>query len=158
MSETKEYLFEITLDEGSIIRRTPEVDHERAVAIADLIEHNNFAPTGMNCGPYRAHLSILENRLLIDISPEQKTLAAMKVVLPMQPFRSVIKDYFMICESYFEAIKTASPSKIEAIDMGRRGLHNEGSETLKSLLKDKIVIDFETSRRLFTLICVLHIK
>lgn len=157
MNDNTECIYELTLDEGSIIRRTPEVEHERAIAISDLLEGNHFAPVGLQGGPYAVHLAISENRLLMDIRTQEGGTAP-KVVLALAPFRTIIKDYFFICESYFEAIKTASPSKIEAIDMGRRGIHNEGSDLLKSLLKDKISIDFETSRRLFTLICVLHIK
>ena len=147
----------ITLDETSVVRRSADVEHERAVAIYDLLEENVFAPIGDYSGPYRVHLSISENRLLFDIRSEEES-ALGTVVLPLAPFRRIVKDYFTICESYFQAIKTASPSKIEAIDMGRRGLHNEGSDLLRARLEGKIEIDFDTARRLFTLICVLHIR
>ena len=148
---------EITLDDSSVVRRSPEVEHERAVAIYDLLEENSFYPIGDFSGPYHLHLSISENRLLWDIRTEDEQSLGI-VTLPLLPFRRVIKDYFAVCETYYEAIKTASPAKIEAIDMGRRGLHNDGSELLRERLEGKIEIDFDTARRLFTLICVLHIR
>jgi uncharacterized protein (UPF0262 family) len=147
----------ITLDEKSVVRRAADVEHERAVAIYDLLEENYFRPIGDYHGPYNLHLRIADNRLVFDIrDEEEKPLGT--IPLPLTPFRRIIKDYFTVCESYFEAIKTASPSKIEAIDMGRRGLHNEGSELLQARLEDKIELDDNTARRLFTLLCVLHIK
>ncbi len=148
---------DIKLDETSVVRRSADVEHERAVAIYDLIEENYFAPNGHNAGPYRLHLSIEESRLLFDIRDEGEAPVG-TVTLPLLPFRRIVKDYFAICEIYYDAIKTASPSKIEAIDMGRRGLHNEGSELLRERLDGKIEVDFDTARRLFTLICVLHIR
>ena len=147
----------ITLDEASVVRRSPDVEHERAVAIYDLLEENHFAPVGDYLGPYNLHLALQENRLLFEIRSEAEDHLG-TVTLPLSPFRRIIKDYFAVCETYFEAIKTASPSKIEAIDMGRRGLHNEGSELLRERLDGKIELDFDTARRLFTLICVLHIR
>lgn len=161
MSETttqpKERIAKIALAEGSVIRRTPEIEHERTIALSDLLESNSFAPVGLEQGPYDVALSISDNRLHILIkSLEGEELA--RVLLPLTPFRSVIKDYFLICESYFDAIKQGSVLRIEAIDMARRGLHNEGSELLAGLLKERVSIDFDTARRLFTLICVLHIK
>jgi uncharacterized protein (UPF0262 family) len=150
-------LANIALDEQSVVRRSPEVEHERAVAIYDLLEGNYFAPAGGHQGPYSLHLAIEENRLQFDIRDAAERPLT-KVGLPLSPFRRLVKDYFTVCESYFEAIKTASPSRIEAIDMGRRGLHNEGSELLRERLDGKIEIDFDTARRLFTLICVLHIR
>jgi uncharacterized protein (UPF0262 family) len=152
-----ERLADITLDDSAVIRRSPEVEHERAVAIYDLLEDNVFRPVGDYGGPYNLHLSISENRLLLEIRSEAASTLG-TVALPLLPFRRVIRDYFAVCETYYEAIKTASPAKIEAIDMGRRGLHNEGSELLQERLDGKIEIDFDTARRLFTLICVLHIK
>lgn len=152
-----ERIHRITLDEGSIKHRTMEVEHERSVAIADLLGDNMFEPVGMQAGPYDVHLSIAEGRLVFDItSPatDKKT----KVALSVQPLRSIIRDYFLICESYYEALKNSTPAKLEAVDMGRRGMHNEGSDMLRELLEGKIVVDHRTSRRLFTLICVLHIK
>ncbi len=148
---------DITLDERSVVRRAADVEHERAVAIYDLLEDNYFRPVGDYRGPYRLHLRISDNRLIFDIRDEAGAPLG-TVPLPLSPFRRIIKDYFTVCESYFEAIKTASPSKIEAIDMGRRGLHNEGSELLTTRLEDKIELDDNTARRLFTLLCVLHIK
>ena len=147
----------INLDERTVVRRSPDVEHERAVAIYDLIEENYFAPDGIDAGPYSLHLSIAENRLVFDLRSEAEEPLA-TVSLPLLPFRRIVKDYFAICETYFEAIRTASPSKIEAIDMGRRGLHNEGSELLRERLDGKIDVDFDTARRLFTLVCVLHIR
>ncbi len=140
-----------------MVRRSPDVEHERAVAIYDLTEENYFFPAGDDGGPYNLHLSIAENRLLFDIRSDTDEPIA-TVTLPLLPFRRIVKDYFTVCESYFEAIRTASPSKIEAIDMGRRGLHDEGCDILRDRLDGKIEIDFDTARRLFTLICVLHIR
>lgn len=147
----------VTLDEKSVVRRSPDIEHERAVAIYDLLEQNTFAPLGDYQGPYSLHLRLEETRLILDIRDESESRLG-QVGISLSPFRRIIKDYFTVCESYFEAIKTASPSKIEAIDMGRRGLHNEGSELLQERLSDKITMDFDTARRLFTLLCVLHIR
>ena len=150
-------LVKITLDEGSIGRSGPDIEHERAVAIYDLIEDNSFAPVDHDGGPYMLHLSISENRLVFDIRLEDGS-PLMAHLLSLTPLRRIVKDYFMICDSYYKAIRTATPSQIEAIDMGRRGLHNEGSELLMERLKEKVAVDFDTARRLFTLICVLHWK
>ena len=149
------YLVEITLDEKSIGRSNPDVEHERAVAIYDLIEENSFVPEGHKGGPYTLQLGMAENRLVFDIKTA-KGEAVMAHLLSMTPFRRIVKDYFMVCESYYEAIRSSTPSQIEAIDMGRRGLHNEGSQTLLDRLAGKVDIDFDTARRVFTLICVLH--
>ena len=148
-------LIEVTLDDASIAKATPDVEHERAVAIFDLIEENSFKPVGDDGGPYKLVLSVVDSKLVFDISRENDEKVVMHV-LSLSPFRKVIKDYFLICESYYEAIRVSSPSQIEAIDMGRRGLHNEGSQTLNDRLEGKIKIDFDTARRIFTLICVLH--
>jgi uncharacterized protein (UPF0262 family) len=147
----------VTLDERTVVRRSPEVEHERAVAIFDLIEESHFAPIGDSHGPYNLHLGIVENRLVMDVRTEQGEELS-KVILALSPFRRIVKDYFTVCESYYQAIRSASPSQIEAIDMGRRGLHNEGSDLLRERLADKIELDATTARRLFTLICVLHIR
>jgi uncharacterized protein (UPF0262 family) len=147
----------VSLDERTVVRRSAEVEHERAVAIFDLIEENSFAPAGSDGGPYDLHLSIEEGRLVLDVRTEVGGLVG-KIMLALGPFRRVVKDYFTVCESYYAAIKTASPSKIEAIDMGRRGLHNEGAVLLKERLAGKIEMDENTARRLFTLLCVLHIR
>ncbi len=148
----------IDLDDASIIRRTPEVEHERKVAMFDLLECNHFQLIeSPDAGPFEVFLSVAENRLSLQVTCTS-TQQPQRIVLALQPFRGVIKDYFMICESYFEAIKHASPQKIETIDMARRGIHNEGSNLLTELLSGKVALDHETARRLFTLICVLHIK
>ena len=150
-------LVAVTLDESSIGRSGPDIEHERAVAIYDLIEQNSFAPEGHDGGPYALHLSMAESRLVFDIRLADGTPVTAHL-LSMTPFRKIVKDYFMICDSYYAAIRTATPDRIEAIDMGRRGLHDEGSNILMDRLKDKVTIDFDTARRLFTLICVLHWK
>ena len=150
-------LADVRLDEKTMVRRSPEVEHERQVAIFDLLEDNKFSPIGLPDGPYNLHISVQENRLLFDI----RDTAGKKlrdVILSLTPFRAVVKDYFMVCESYYNAIKKLSPSQIEALDMGRRGLHNEGSELLRERLEGKIEMDLDTARRLFTLICVMHIR
>ena len=144
----RQRIIDIVLDEKTVVRRKPEVEHERAVAIFDLIESNSFAPVGHQDGP---------NRLIFHISTEAEEMVS-EIAMPLRPFRRIVKDYFLICESYYDAIRTATPSKIEAIDMGRRGLHNDGSVVLQEQLNGKIDIDFDTARRLFTLICVLHIR
>ena len=150
-------LVNITLDERTIARRNPDIEHERAVAIYDLLQENYFAPKGDFSGPFNLRLSLEENRLVFEIHSETDEPLD-KVALPLTSLRKLVKDYFTICESYYQAIKVASPSKIEAIDMGRRGLHDEGSEILRKRLAGEIEIDSNTARRLFTLICVLHIK
>ncbi|MBK1663927.1 hypothetical protein CKO38_05255 [Rhodospirillum rubrum] len=151
-----DHLIDIQLDEVTFVRRRPEVEHERAVAIFDLLEDNHFGIEGFQ-GPFRLVLSLAENRLLLDIRDgEDKPLR--KVILSLRPFRMIVKDYFMICESYFSAIRSMTPAQIEAIDMGRRGLHNEGGAVLKERLTGKVVVDHDTARRLFTLICVLHAR
>ena len=151
----KSRLVDIELDE-SIGRSTPDVEHERAVAIFDLIEENSFRPVGDEGeGPYRLKLSLVDSRLVFRVGREDGT-EVVTHILSLTPFRRIVKDYFMICESYYQAIRSATPSQIEAIDMGRRGLHNEGSQTLSDRLAGKIEVDFDTARRLFTLVCVLH--
>ena len=148
----------LTLDERTVIRRSADIEHERAVAIFDLLEENMFRLVDQpEAGPFHLHLSLEENRLQFDIeTPERAPID--RVVLPLASFRRIVKDYFLVCESYYAAIKRSTPSQIEAIDMGRRGLHNEGSELLRERLAGKIELDLDTARRLFTLICALHIK
>jgi uncharacterized protein (UPF0262 family) len=151
-------LVEVTLDEGSIGRNSTDVEHEREVAIFDLLERNTFALAGHeNGGPYTLHLSLADNRLVFTVGDTNRG-PIVHVMLSLSPFRRLVKDYFLMCESYYQAIKTAPPSRIEAIDMGRRGLHDEGSQLLMERLKGKIQIDKATARRLFTLICALHWK
>lgn len=150
-------IVDITLDERTVVRRNAEIEHERAVAIYDLLEDNSFDPVGCGAGPYRLHLAIQENRLIFDIR-DQNDRPLERVPLHLAPFRMIVKDYFLICESYYEAIKHAPPSRIEALDMGRRGLHNDGSAMLTDALAGRIALDENTARRLFTLLCVLHLK
>jgi uncharacterized protein (UPF0262 family) len=147
----------VTLDEGSIGRSNPDIEHERAVAIYDLLEDNVFAPVGHQGGPYALHLSMAESRLVFDITRPDGT-PVVAHFFSLTPLRRIVKDYFLICDSYYQAIRTATPSQIEAIDMGRRGLHDEGSRILMERLKHKVKVNFDTARRLFTLICVLHWK
>jgi uncharacterized protein (UPF0262 family) len=156
-SADKQRLVAVTLDEETIGRSNPDVEHERRVAIYDLLELNSFAPVGHDDGPYALRLSITGNRLVFDIRTEdgQQVVAHL---LSLSPLRRIVKDYYMICDSYYQAIRTATPDKIEAIDMGRRGIHNEGSRILMERLKGKVSIDIDTARRLFTLLCVLHWK
>ena len=153
----KQRIVNIILDEKSVVSRAAHVEHERKVAVYDLLEENFFAPVNYDSGPYTLHLSIEENRLVFDVRDEGD-VGLNKFALPLDTFRKIVKDYFMVCESYFEAIKTAPPSRIESLDMGRRGLHNEGSDILRERLKGKVEIDRATARRLFTLLCVLHIR
>jgi uncharacterized protein (UPF0262 family) len=150
-------LVAVTLDEASIGRSSRDIDHERATAIYDLIEDNSFKPLGHDGGPYALYLSVAENRLVFDIRLETGE-PVVAHLLSLNTFKKIVKDYFMICDSYYQAIRTATPDRIEAIDMGRRGIHDEGSRILQDQIKRKIEIDFDTARRLFTLICVLHWK
>jgi uncharacterized protein (UPF0262 family) len=147
----------ITLDEHTVVRRSPDIEHERAVAIFDLLEENHFAPVSGCSGPYHLHLAIEENRLSIEIR-SMANGSNETITLPLAPFRGIVKDYFMVCDSYYEAIRRSSLAQIEAIDVGRRSLHNEGSSLLIERLADKVAIDLDTARRLFTLICVLHLR
>ncbi len=147
----------VDLDESQFQAADANIEHERRVAIFDLIEENTFKPANSPGGPYALRLAIEEGRLVFDIRINGEEPHG-RIMLSMTPFRRVIKDYFLICESYFQAIRTATPSQIEAIDMGRRGLHNEGSQILRDRLEGKVELDFDTSRRLFTLICALHFK
>ena len=150
----------ISIDESGLVRPTPEIEQERKVAIFDLLEDNSFSLPKRDGrvvpgGPYRLNLSIKDKRLVFDVETEAQQPAG-QFLLSLGPFRQVVKDYFQICESYFDAVKTMPPSKIEAIDMARRGIHNEGARVLQERLAGKAEIDTDTSRRLFTLICVLH--
>ncbi|MCS6879412.1 MAG: UPF0262 family protein [Geminicoccaceae bacterium] len=147
----------IELDAKSIVRWSPEVEHERAVAVFDLLEANRFRPRAGPCGPYRLKLSLRESTLVFDLEPTSGG-ERFEIELSVRPLRRVIKDYFLICESYFQAIKGATPSRIETIDMARRGIHDEGADLLREALEDKVELDRDTARRLFTLLCVLHIR
>lgn len=147
----------IEIDTSGLPTPTPEIEQERKVAIFDLLEQNSFRLDHPNApeGPYRLGLSIKERRLVFDITTEAHQPAG-QIILALGPFRQVVKDYFQICASYFDAVKRLQPSQIEAIDMARRGIHNEGARTLEERLEGKATLDTDTARRLFTLICVLH--
>lgn len=147
----------VHLDPNSLAATSAESEHERRVAVFDLLEDNRFRPVGNAIGPFSLRLSILDRRLVIDIALENGD-PVKRHLLSLSPFRRIIRDYFMICESYYDAIRNATPERIEAIDMGRRGLHNEGSELLESRLEGKVEMDFDTARRLFTLLCSLHMR
>ncbi len=153
-------LSHITIDDSGLPAPTPEIEQERKVALFDLLEDNSFALPARDdrevpAGAYRLELSIRERRLVFDIKTENEDPAG-EFHLSLGPFRQVVKDYFQICESYFDAVKTMPPSQIETIDMARRGIHNEGARILQERLEGKAEVDTDTARRLFTLICVLH--
>ncbi|HKY19253.1 MAG TPA: UPF0262 family protein [Rhizomicrobium sp.] len=147
----------ITLDEASVVYRSRAVEQEREVAIYDLLEANQFQVAGSSGGPYHLNLGMEENRLVFDIRLEDGAEHA-RVLLSLTPLRKTVKDYFLICDSYYKAIRTAPPSQIEALDMARRTLHDEGATALRARLAGKVEIDFDTARRLFTLICVLQMR
>ena len=147
----------ITLDEHTVVRRNADIEHERAVAILDLLEENHFAPVSGRGGPFHLHLAIEENRLIMDVRSATKG-SSETILLPLAPFRGIVRDYFMVCESYYEAIRRSRLAQIEAIDVGKRSLHDEGSALLMERLAEKVAIDHDTARRLFTLICVLHLR
>lgn len=154
-------IIDVTLDERTILWRSADIEQERRIAIFDLIEENSFAPQRAYAdgyaGPYRIHLSVQEGRLGIEIKRADDSHLE-TLILGLARFRRPIRDYFAICDSYFQAIRNATPAQIETIDMARRGIHDEAARTLIERLEGKIEIDFATARRLFTLICVLHIK
>jgi len=154
--DDRKRLAEIILDEGTIGRSTPNIEHERAIAIYDLKEDSHFVVDGHDGGPYVLTLLIQENRLVFDIADNGQRV--MTHLLSLTPFRRIVRDYYMICDSYYSAIRTASPQQIETIDMARRGVHNEGADILIERLKGKVTLDADTARRLFTLISVLHWK
>lgn len=150
-------LISIDLDEKSIRRSNPNIDHEREVAIYDILDANSFALDGRDDGPYKLTLGIVEDRLVFSVGNEEVDTIVTHV-LSLTPLRRLIKDYFIVCDSYYEAIRSAPPSRIQSIDMGRRALHDEGSRILAERLKGKITVDNDTARRLFTLVCTLHWK
>jgi uncharacterized protein (UPF0262 family) len=145
----------VTLDGGAWSRRSPEIEQERKVAIYDLLGENHFEPKGSPGGPYHLILGVAENRLVFDVRLSDGS-AHGRVLLSLTPFKRVLKDYFAVCESYYAALRDA-PARLEAIDMGRRGLHDDGATLLRERLEGKIAIDFLTARRLFTLICALSL-
>ncbi len=154
-------IIDITLDERTILWRSADIEQERRIAIFDLLEDNHFAPQRKHpdgyAGPYRLHLRVEEGRLALEIRRADGSPLE-TIVLGLARFRRPIKEYFAICDSYYQAVRHASPAQIETIDMARRGIHNQAAELLKERLEGKIDVDFDTARRLFTLICVLHIK
>jgi uncharacterized protein (UPF0262 family) len=152
---SKARLIAIHLDEGSIARPSANIDHEREVAIFDILDGNSFALVGRDDGPYKLTLKIVEDRLAFAVGTEQQD-AVVTHLLSLTPLRRIMKDYFIVCDSYYQAIRTAPPSRIQSIDMGRRALHDEGSRLLSQRLDGKITVDHDTARRLFTLICALH--
>jgi uncharacterized protein (UPF0262 family) len=159
--EAPQRIAAITLDERTVVRRSPAIEHERKTAIADLLKDNRFIPESGRAGPFHLHLAVAENRLTMAIrapadGPEDASSET--IVLPLAPFRRIVKDYFLVCESYYEAIRGKGLARVEAIDVGRRALHDEGSGLLIERLAGKVVIDHATARRLFTLICVLHLR
>ena len=154
---TNQRLIGLTLDENSLGRGSPDQEHERAVAVYDLIERNSFAVPDHDGGPYCVHLAMVERRLVFEIR-EADGAPVMTHHLSLSPFRRIIKDYELVCDSYYAAIRTATPAQIEAIDMGRRGLHDEAAGILAERLANKVEVDFDTARRLFTLIYALHWK
>jgi len=151
-------IVDIQLDDRLVVRRSPEIEHEMAVAIFDLLEDNLFEPVDVAPGPYWVKLAIRDGRSLVFGVHDEEDAPLAEVIVPLNLFRRIVKDYFTVCESYFDAIKNAPASRIEALDMGRRGLHNEGADLLRDNLDGRIRIDEETARRLFTLICVLHVR
>ena len=154
-------IIDIELDERTILWRSADIEQERRIAIFDLLEENRFAPQRVHAdgyaGPYRLHLTVQEGRLALEIRREDGSPLE-TLVLGLARFRRPIRDYFAICDSYYQAIRNATPAQIETIDMARRGIHNDAAELLRERLEGKIDVDFDTARRLFTLICVLHIK
>lgn len=146
----------ITLDEASITRGNANIEHEREVAIYDILDSNSFEVEGRE-GPFTLKLAVIEDRLHFIVDTEPAT-GEYTLMLSLSPLKRIMKDYFIVCDSYYKAIRTAPPSRIQAIDMGRRGLHDEGSRQLTERLKGKISVDYDTARRLFTLICALHWK
>ena len=157
--EDLNYILDIELVQSSLLRKLPEVEHEREVAIFDLLEKNKFKLNGDNIsiGPYKLRLSFKDGNITFLVSNKDNEFIK-NVILSIKPFRRLIKDYFLVCESYYDAIKTMSPKQIEAIDMGRRSLHNEGAEILKDRMSKHVEIDASTARRFFTLLCVLQIR
>ncbi len=156
-SPPKSRLIAINLDESSIARRSANIDHEREVAIFDILDANNFALVGRDDGPYKLNLAIADDRLVFAVGTETQE-AVVTHLLSLSPLRRIMRDYFIVCDSYYQAIRTAPPSRIQSIDMGRRALHDEGSRLLTQRLEGKITVDHDTARRLFTLICALHWK
>lgn len=155
------HLVRVDLDQRSLAPATADIEHERRVAIYDLLQENSFSPVGdpaiVGSGPFALNLSTREGRLVMDVQSEDGREVG-QLYLSMSPLRKIIKDYFLLCESYYDAIRNAAPQQIETIDMARRAMHNEGSELLAARLEGKVKVDFDTARRLFTLICSFHMR
>jgi uncharacterized protein (UPF0262 family) len=151
----------ITLDERTVLRRSPAIEHEREAAVADLLKDNRFAPLSGRAGPFHLTLAVAENRLAMEIralGDEPEGGSGETITLALAPFHRIVKDYFLVCESYYQTIRGHGLAHVEAIDVGRRSLHDEGAALLIERLADKVAIDHPTARRLFTLICVLHLR
>ncbi len=148
----------ITLEEQGVVTRTRQIEQEREVAISDILDNNLFRPAGSTGGPYNVSLKLGGTRLVFDIKLERDGSPHARLVLPLGAFRDVMRDYFLVCESHYKAIRSAAPQQIEALDMGRRALHDDGARLLQQRLDGRLETDFNTARRLFTLICVLHLK
>lgn len=155
--KNRDRLIEITLDPKSLGRASANIEHEREVAIFDILDGNSFALDGIDVGPYGLNLAIADDRLQMNVTDENAEAVAFHQV-PLTPLKRVMKDYFLVCESYYEAVRSAPPSKIQAIDINRRTLHDEGSKILHEKISGKITVDADTARRLFTLLCALHWK
>jgi uncharacterized protein (UPF0262 family) len=155
--KSRDRLVDITLDAKSLGRTNPNIEHEREVAIFDILDGNAFRIDGMDAGPYKLNLSLADDRLVLAISPSSEA-DAVEQTIALTPLKRIVKDYFMICESYYEAVRTAPPARIQAIDVSRRALHDEGSSLLKDKLLPKIIVDDDSARRLFTLVVSLHWK
>lgn len=147
----------IFLDEASVVHRSRAIEQEREVAIYDLLEQNRFRLEGSDGGPYQLTLGLEENRLVMDVRLEDGSDHG-RILLSLMPLRKVVKDYFLICENYYKAIRTAPPHQIESLDMARKTLHDEGAQELQKRLEGKVETDFDTARRLFTLLCVLQMR
>ncbi len=156
-NDSPHYIAKVFLDEPENIRLSPQLHHERRIALQSLLDDNHFEPTGGFQGPYILHLSVTNGQLVFTVHDDEDAWLT-SFGLPIATFHSIIKDYFAICDSYLKTIKTLPPSRIEAIDMGRRGVHDEGAALLRDVLAEKVRMDQDTARRLFTLVCVLHIR
>ena len=157
LQKSQDRISEITLDPKSLGRVSANIEHEREVAIFDILDGNVFAVEGADAGPYKLHLAITDDRLVLSIGTEDASLVAEQTVA-LTPLKRIMKDYFMVCESYYDAVRTAPPARIQSIDVNRRSLHDEGSKILRDKLLARITVDEDTARRLFTLVCALHWK
>lgn len=157
ISKSRDRLAEITLDTRSLGRANANIEHEREVAIFDILDGNAFRLDGVDAGPYKLHLAVVDERLILTIGAEDGS-APVEQAVALAPLKRIMKDYFLVCESYYEAVRSAPPARIQAIDVSRRALHDEGSSILRDKLLPRVVVDDDTARRLFTLVCSLHWK